>query len=84
MGTALASADAELRAHRGAAATHQVTISDAIAKRDAYKTTGCYNLDCSGFIQTNNAVFIGGKISPVSSYAGAQYEYTVLVFKVHT
>ncbi|KAJ1277109.1 hypothetical protein BS78_05G269000 [Paspalum vaginatum] len=31
--------------------------------RDAYETTGCYNLSCSGFVQTNNQIVIGGSIS---------------------
>uniref|UniRef100_A0A0E0C3G5 Neprosin PEP catalytic domain-containing protein n=1 Tax=Oryza meridionalis TaxID=40149 RepID=A0A0E0C3G5_9ORYZ len=49
--------------------------------RDAYNTTGCYNLACSGFIQTNPQFVIGGSISPVSIYGGTQYEYDYLVWK---
>uniref|UniRef100_A0A0E0CDK0 Neprosin PEP catalytic domain-containing protein n=1 Tax=Oryza meridionalis TaxID=40149 RepID=A0A0E0CDK0_9ORYZ len=49
--------------------------------RDAYDQTGCYNLACSGFIQTNTQVVIGGSISPVSIYGGPQYEYDYLVWK---
>uniref|UniRef100_A0A0D9VAV9 Neprosin PEP catalytic domain-containing protein n=1 Tax=Leersia perrieri TaxID=77586 RepID=A0A0D9VAV9_9ORYZ len=49
--------------------------------RDAYSTTGCYNLACSGFIQTNNLFVLGGSISPVSSYGVTQYEYDYLVWK---
>uniref|UniRef100_A0A0D3EZ89 Neprosin PEP catalytic domain-containing protein n=1 Tax=Oryza barthii TaxID=65489 RepID=A0A0D3EZ89_9ORYZ len=49
--------------------------------RDAYDRTGCYNLACSGFIQTNPQVVIGGSISPVSIYGGPQYEYDYLVWK---
>jgi hypothetical protein len=41
---------------------------------DDYNKTGCYNLDCSAFVQTNHAVTIGGTISPSSVYGGAQYE----------
>jgi hypothetical protein len=41
---------------------------------DDYNKTGCYNLDCSAFVQTNHAVTIGGAISPSSVYGGAQYE----------
>ncbi|OQU84026.1 uncharacterized protein LOC8070245 [Sorghum bicolor] len=50
---------------------------------DAYDKTGCYNL-CPGFIQTNNQIAIGGSISqlsPVSIYAGLQYDITILVWK---
>uniref|UniRef100_A0A0E0FZJ5 Neprosin PEP catalytic domain-containing protein n=1 Tax=Oryza nivara TaxID=4536 RepID=A0A0E0FZJ5_ORYNI len=51
--------------------------------RDAYDQTGCYNLACSGFIQTNTQVVIGGSISPVSIYGGPQYEYDYLVWKAN-
>ncbi|KAJ6386931.1 hypothetical protein OIU78_016793, partial [Salix suchowensis] len=41
---------------------------------DAYQTTGCYNLLCSGFVQTNNKIAIGAAISPRSSYNGRQFD----------
>ncbi|WVZ49212.1 hypothetical protein U9M48_000589 [Paspalum notatum var. saurae] len=52
--------------------------------RDAYETTGCYNLLCSGFVQTNNQIVIGGSISqlsPVSIYDGPQYDLSILAWK---
>ncbi|KAG0460478.1 hypothetical protein HPP92_020775 [Vanilla planifolia] len=49
--------------------------------RDAYQATGCYNLLCSGFIQTNSEVVIGGSISPVSSIGGEQIDITILIWK---
>ncbi|KAM3280334.1 hypothetical protein ACQJBY_047237 [Aegilops geniculata] len=49
--------------------------------RDAYQTTGCYNLLCSGFIQTSNQITIGGSISPTSTYGGTQYDIDILVWK---
>ncbi|KAG2611142.1 hypothetical protein PVAP13_4KG125300, partial [Panicum virgatum] len=49
--------------------------------RDAYETTGCYNLLCSGFIQINNQITIGGSISPVSIYGGSQYDIKIFVWK---
>ncbi|XP_044949932.1 uncharacterized protein LOC123399598 [Hordeum vulgare subsp. vulgare] len=49
--------------------------------RDAYQTTGCYNLLCSGFIQTSNQITIGGTISPMSTYDGTQYDIDILVWK---
>ncbi|KAI4986778.1 hypothetical protein ZWY2020_019408 [Hordeum vulgare] len=49
--------------------------------RDAYQTTGCYNLQCPGFIQTNNQIALGGSISPTSTYGGAQYDIDILVWK---
>ncbi|WVZ49418.1 hypothetical protein U9M48_000783, partial [Paspalum notatum var. saurae] len=52
--------------------------------RNAYHGTGCYNLMCPGFVQTNNEITIGGSItqlSPISSYGGPQYDITILVWK---
>lgn len=49
---------------------------------DAYQTTGCYNLLCSGFVQTNNKIAIGAAISPRSSYNGRQFDIGVTVWKV--
>ncbi|KAJ8506068.1 hypothetical protein OPV22_006954 [Ensete ventricosum] len=48
---------------------------------DAYQATGCYNLLCSGFIQTNNMIAIGAAISPLSAYGGSQYDLSLLVWK---
>ncbi|KAJ0095373.1 hypothetical protein Patl1_16074 [Pistacia atlantica] len=48
---------------------------------DAYQATGCYNLLCSGFVQTNNRIAIGAAISPTSSYSGGQFDISLLVWK---
>ncbi|XP_010551597.1 PREDICTED: uncharacterized protein LOC104822160 [Tarenaya hassleriana] len=48
---------------------------------DAYQTTGCYNLLCSGFVQTNSRIAIGAAISPVSSYKGGQFDISLLIWK---
>ncbi|XP_074590158.1 protein neprosin-like [Curcuma longa] len=48
---------------------------------DAYQATGCYNLLCSGFVQTNSKIAIGASISPVSSFNGSQYDITILIWK---
>ncbi|KAI7724775.1 hypothetical protein M8C21_031200, partial [Ambrosia artemisiifolia] len=48
---------------------------------DAYQTTGCYNLLCSGFVQTNNRIAIGAAISPTSSYNGGQFDISLLIWK---
>ncbi|CAA0826928.1 Protein of Unknown Function (DUF239 [Striga hermonthica] len=48
---------------------------------DAYQATGCYNLLCSGFIQTNNKIAIGAAISPTSSYNGGQFDISLLIWK---
>ncbi|CAN8300494.1 unnamed protein product [Cochlearia groenlandica] len=48
---------------------------------DSYQATGCYNLLCSGFIQTNNKIAIGAAISPLSSFKGNQFDITILIWK---
>ncbi|MQL81319.1 hypothetical protein Taro_013775 [Colocasia esculenta] len=48
---------------------------------DAYQATGCYNLLCSGFVQTNNRIAIGAAISPVSSFSSNQFDITILIWK---
>ncbi|XP_020227142.1 uncharacterized protein LOC109808517 [Cajanus cajan] len=48
---------------------------------DAYQTTGCYNLLCSGFIQTNNRIAIGAAISPRSTYNRRQFDIGLMVWK---
>ncbi|KAL7191924.1 hypothetical protein ACSBR2_023908 [Camellia fascicularis] len=48
---------------------------------DAYQATGCYNLLCSGFVQTNNRIAIGAAISPRSSYTGRQFDIGMMVWK---
>ncbi|XP_059447131.1 protein neprosin [Corylus avellana] len=47
---------------------------------DSYGATGCYNLLCAGFVQTNSMIAIGGAFSP-SSYLGMQYELTIFIWK---
>ena len=44
---------------------------------DGYANTGCYNLDCSAFVQTNNKWIIGGAMSSSSVTGGTQYEILV-------
>ncbi|CAI8615621.1 unnamed protein product [Vicia faba] len=48
---------------------------------DAYQATGCYNLLCSGFVQTTSKIAIGASISPLSSYNAKQYDITILIWK---
>nr|XP_043607592.1 uncharacterized protein LOC122579476 [Erigeron canadensis] len=48
---------------------------------DAYQATGCYNLLCSGFVQTNNRIAIGAAISPTSSYNGGQFDISLMIWK---
>ncbi|KAL5063400.1 hypothetical protein RYX36_025137 [Vicia faba] len=48
---------------------------------DDYKKTGCYNLVCSGFVQTNKNYAIGGAINQISTYNGVQYSMNLKVLK---
>ncbi|KAJ1439089.1 hypothetical protein SESBI_02873 [Sesbania bispinosa] len=48
---------------------------------DAYQATGCYNLLCSGFVQTNNRIAIGAAITPRSDYNGRQFDIGLMVWK---
>ena len=55
----------------------------SILQTDSYQATGCYNLLCAGFVQTNSRIAIGAAISPVSSVLSNQYDITILIWKVH-
>ncbi|CAA6667305.1 unnamed protein product [Spirodela intermedia] len=48
---------------------------------DAYQATGCYNLLCSGFVQINTEIALGGSIFPISAYHGSQYDISILIWK---
>jgi hypothetical protein len=42
---------------------------------DDYQTTGCYNLDCSGFVQTNSNWYLGGTWDNYSSTGDGQWGF---------
>jgi hypothetical protein len=42
---------------------------------DDYQNTGCYNLDCSGFVQTNSNWYLGGTWDHYSSTGGGQWGF---------
>ncbi|KAK8698563.1 hypothetical protein V6N13_114675 [Hibiscus sabdariffa] len=48
--------------------------------KDSYKSTGCFDLTCSGFVHTNPQVALGAAIEPVSSGFGQQYHVTLGVY----
>ncbi|XP_004516138.1 protein neprosin-like [Cicer arietinum] len=48
---------------------------------DGYHKTGCYNLLCPGFIQTNHKIALGSRIVPVSTYNGKQFGIELMVWK---
>ncbi|XP_023635916.1 uncharacterized protein LOC17881982 [Capsella rubella] len=47
---------------------------------DGYQNTGCINLLCSGFVQTNKNFALGATIEPVSRSSQEQYFISVNVF----
>ncbi|GAB2225661.1 hypothetical protein Droror1_Dr00006463 [Drosera rotundifolia] len=47
---------------------------------DAYNATGCYDLTCPGFVQTNNQYSPGMALQP-SVYQGVQYEFVLQIEK---
>ncbi|MQL93601.1 hypothetical protein Taro_026229 [Colocasia esculenta] len=50
---------------------------------DQYKT-GCYNLRCPGFVQTNRHTILDSYLRPISVYGGPQYAIDVEIFKLIT
>ncbi|CAA0821227.1 Protein of Unknown Function (DUF239 [Striga hermonthica] len=49
--------------------------------KDAYQSTGCYNLLCPGFVQVDKKILVGAAISPCSTMGGSQYEVVISIFK---
>ncbi|MQL78787.1 hypothetical protein Taro_011229 [Colocasia esculenta] len=43
--------------------------------------TGCYNIDCPGFVQTNRNTLLSTYLRPVSVYGGPQYVIDIEIFK---
>ncbi|MER7765641.1 neprosin family prolyl endopeptidase [Kitasatospora sp. NPDC096140] len=44
---------------------------------DGYQHTGCYNLECTAFVQTNSAWLLGGTLGQASVTGGVQIELEV-------
>lgn len=46
---------------------------------DNYGSGGCYNLTCSGFVQVNHSVYIGGGFTNISSHShpSTAWEFTI-------
>jgi Neprosin len=47
---------------------------------DDYNSTGCYNLDCTAFVQVNSTWMLGGALSSVSVSGGNQAELEVAYY----
>ncbi|CAN1286349.1 hypothetical protein LINPERPRIM_LOCUS19269 [Linum perenne] len=46
---------------------------------DGYETSGCYNMQCSGFILASTKIALGARIDPVSTYGGDQRSVRVKI-----
>ncbi|WP_374562967.1 neprosin family prolyl endopeptidase [Ideonella sp.] len=49
--------------------------------QDGYANTGCYDLTCDDFVQTNSDVAIGGYYTNQSQVNGTQYAQKILIYK---
>ncbi|RDY08744.1 hypothetical protein CR513_06999, partial [Mucuna pruriens] len=54
----------------------------ALWTMDSFKTTGCYNMLCPGFVQINDRIFLGIRMVPVSSYGGDQYDLSLSISQI--
>ncbi|XP_058760638.1 protein neprosin-like [Vicia villosa] len=48
---------------------------------DGYNQTGCYNLECPGFIQTNPEIYLERAIDQTSTYNSNQYGWSLRIEK---
>ncbi|CAK8538009.1 unnamed protein product [Lathyrus sativus] len=51
----------------------------AVWTADNFKNTGCFNVQCPGFVQTSKEDYLGGKIGSTSVYGGAMVEMTLSI-----
>jgi len=49
---------------------------------DNFKKTGCYNLYCSGFVQTHKGKYLGARIDKTSIYGGPTVEIAISITQV--
>ncbi|KAI6671818.1 hypothetical protein NL676_006703 [Syzygium grande] len=50
--------------------------------KDGYQSTGCYDLNCKGFVPQKDTRFTPGRpLAPVSTYNGQQYDITMAIKK---
>ncbi|XP_043705200.1 uncharacterized protein LOC122655013 [Telopea speciosissima] len=48
---------------------------------DSSKETGCFDLVCSGFVQTSHEIALGASVDPISVEHGPQYYISIYIFK---
>ncbi|CAN0825350.1 hypothetical protein LINGRAHAP2_LOCUS376, partial [Linum grandiflorum] len=49
--------------------------------RDGTEVSGCYNLECPGFVQMSSTVVLGSELQPVSIYGGQQFFINLQIHK---
>ncbi|XP_065866540.1 protein neprosin-like [Euphorbia lathyris] len=52
--------------------------------RDNYGSTGCYNLQCPGFVQVNHKIAFDSISTPISTFNGPQYYMELTIHKDRT
>ncbi|XP_039158974.1 uncharacterized protein LOC104424142 [Eucalyptus grandis] len=58
------------------------TRSFIIWTSDNYQKTGCFNLDCPGFVQVDRRITLGTPLQPIPSYNGDQSEVYTSVTQI--
>ncbi|KAI9107073.1 hypothetical protein K1719_022601 [Acacia pycnantha] len=48
---------------------------------DGSKKTGCFDLTCPGFVQTNNEIALGAAINPISIPSNLTFQITIYIYK---
>ncbi|KAM3699568.1 hypothetical protein ACJW31_05G034900 [Castanea mollissima] len=59
----------------------QINTMEAGWRSDGYQKTGCQNLECPGFVQTNKNIVLGSPIVDVSSYSSKQVDIGITIYK---
>ncbi|KAH7565402.1 hypothetical protein ACOSP7_020271 [Xanthoceras sorbifolium] len=54
---------------------------DSNFQSDGYKNTGCYNIQCLGFVQIDRSFAFGGDVKPVSIYNESLSEIQFVIKK---
>eukprot|EP00850_Spirogloea_muscicola_P021417 SM000248S08310 [mRNA] locus=s248:94237:97326:- [translate_table: standard] len=62
--------------YSGSASRGDLTVIEAGWERDSFRKTGCFNLDCKGFVQTSSKIRLGGILGPISK-AGSKTQYVI-------
>ncbi|KAI3834692.1 hypothetical protein MKW92_049316 [Papaver armeniacum] len=48
---------------------------------DRYNSTGCYNIQCPGFVQTSSHMSLGSSFDKISVFQGTQFSADFIMFK---